>query len=89
MQVGADCEGFGLAMPHKRSLLSNRSSASSICVRGPGAGRDEVDDEPGKPTVRYPSPHLIELSEDAVPPLGIRRVPHSDRPRFPAFAGIA
>ncbi len=46
-------------------------------VRGRGAGRHEVDDQPSKPPVRHPSPHLTELSEDAVPPLGVRRLPRS------------
>ncbi len=46
-------------------------------VRGRGAGRHEVDDQPSKPPVRHPSPHPTELSEDAVPPLGVRRLPRS------------
>jgi hypothetical protein len=44
-------------------------------VRGREAGRDEVDNQPCKAPAWQPPPHLTELSEDAVSPIEVRRLP--------------
>src|SRR5260370_32725340 len=41
-------------------------------VRGLGARRGEVDDQPRKAPVGHPAPYLTELGNDAVHPLKIR-----------------